>query len=162
MKSPTKIGQTRGGKTLYFLPLSRLSEWPAELRLRSKYIRSFIACDARRLRTSSVKKFSSTVVQQGIVDLTVWGPNSCRGFHVPFFDATRTPKDDYSDWIIAECSQDSLRKSIGYFMTYGRVSRKYRRSCKSLLFVSIGNPTWARSMQRNLKTLRRTIVEYQF
>ncbi len=162
MKNPTKIGQTRGEKTLYFLSLSRLSEWPTELRLRSKYIRSFVACDARRLRPSSVRKFSSMVVQQGIVDLTVWGPNCCRGFHVPFFEATQTPKDDDSDSIIAECSSDSLRKSLSYFMKYGRVSRKYRRSCKSLLFVSIGSSTWAKSMQRSLKTLKRTMIEYEF
>src|SRR5260221_6794507 len=153
MKNPTIIGQTKSGKTVYFLSLSRLSEWPTELHLRSKYIRSFIACDARRLRALYVRKFSLMVVQQRVVELTVWGPNSCRGFHVPFFEATRTPKDDDSDSIIAECNQDSLPKSISYFMTYGRVSRKYRRSCKSLLFVSIGSSTWAKSIQRSLKTL---------
>jgi hypothetical protein len=163
MADPLNIGKTKNGKTLYFLSLSRLNEWPSELRVDSKYIRLFIACDARRVRAAAVRDFSSLAIQQGVVDLSVWGPNCCNGFHIPFVESlivgTPNPKDDLSDLITANCNQNSLRTSIEFFVMFGSASKKFRRSCKSLLFVAVGNSAWANSMQRSLRELKNEIVE---
>ena len=163
MANLSTIGKTRTGKNLYFLSLSRLSEWPTELRVRSKYIRVFMACDARRLRAAQVRGFTLSVIQQGVVDFSVWGPNCCKGFHIPFVESlpaeAANRKDDLSDLITANCNQISLRTSIKFFIMFGRASKKYRRSCKSLLFVSVGNSAWAKSMRRSLRTFKDTIIE---
>jgi hypothetical protein len=163
MADLSTIGKTKTGKTLYFLSLSRLSEWPTELQVRSKYIRVFMACDARRLRTTQVRDFTSSVIQQGVVDFSVWGPNCCKGFHIPFVDAlpaeTPNPKDDLSDLVTADCNQIPLRTSIRHFIMFGCASKKYQRACKSLVFVSVGNSAWAKSMRRSLREFKGTIIE---
>jgi hypothetical protein len=149
MPMPTVIGRTRTGKSLYFMPLSRLSKWPRDLQLESKYIRLFVACDARRLQAARVRSFASLVIQQGVVDLSVWGPKCCEGFHIPFVEALDPNLSD-SALIIANCNRDSLREALSFFIEWGYVSKKYERRSNSLLFVPVGNPVWHRSMRQSL------------
>ena len=150
MQKPTIIGRTRTGKDLYFMPLSRLSEWPKDLQLGSKYIRLFVACDARRMQAARVKYFASLVIQQGVVDVSVWGPKCCEGFHIPFVGAL-DPNIDDSAWISTNCNRDSLGEALSFFIEWGSVSSKYKRNSNSLLFVPVGNPDWRKFMRRSLK-----------
>lgn len=159
MKNPMKLAQTKAGKAYYFLSLSRFGDWPTTLRVGPGHLRLFIACDSRRLRPTNVRDFASVAIQQGVVDLSVWGPNCCKGFHVPFVEALPNSNDDNSNLIIANCTRDSLPESIAFFITWGRASREYRRTCKSLLFVSIGNPAWAKTIQRSLRTFAKTLTD---
>ena len=154
MPTPLNAGKTQSGERLYFLSLARLNEWPSELRVYSKYLRLFIACDAGRLRASEVRDFTALAIRQGLVDLSVWGPSCCKNFHVPFVDAAPLSRNDDSDLIIANCNQCSLPMAVKFFIKFGHVARKYRRHCKSLLFVSIHNSVWAKSIRRSLRELR--------
>jgi hypothetical protein len=150
MSKPKSFGGTGTGKYLYFMPLSRFSEWPKDLQLRSKHIRLFVACDARRLRAATIRQFASLVIQQGVVDVSVWGPNCCEGFHIPFVEAM-DPRLDASALITANCnSRDSLREALSSFIKWGFVSSQYKRTSKSLLFVAVGNPHWSKSVCQGL------------
>jgi hypothetical protein len=149
MPMPTFIGRTRTRKSLYFMPLSRLSNWPRDLQLESKYVRLFVACDARRLQAPRVRSFASQVIKQRVVNLSVWGPKCCEGFHIPFVEALDQNTSD-SALIITNCNRDSLREALSFFIEWGYVSKKYESHSNSLLFVPVGNPVWRKSMRQSL------------
>ena len=145
-----KVGWSREThKTLYFMFLPRLRDWPDDLQLPSKHCGLFLAWDARRIPRAMVQQFGERLIEQGIVKLAVWGPDCCRRVHIPFAeDVIFKMSEDAS--INHDCYSGTLKQALWMFVRWGDVQSRYKRTCRTWLVVAVANRNWSQFIRRSL------------
>jgi hypothetical protein len=162
MPEVIKVGRSKKDhKTLYFMSLPELKEWPVGLRLPSKHFALFLAVDARGTPRAAFKTVGESLVKQGIANLVVWGPDCCRCVHIPFAEDVAfklDPDGPNESSINHDCYSGTLKEALRMFVRWGEVQSRYKRTCRTWLAVAVGNNAWAQSIRRSLGAYTRSSI----
>lgn len=140
-------------RTMLFLELDSLEDWPEELELRSRHFILFLACDASDSEDDDLTGFARKVIEQGMVYLSTWGSDAER-VHDVFdeVDAEVNPDSTPDSVILSEWHEDEpLAEALRFSLATASPAHDFEDSCRATLAVSVGNPDWAEKIRKWLK-----------
>lgn len=137
-------------RTVYFMNLSNLSNWPSRIELASRHFGVLLLCDGRALSTEILSTVAARIIDQGLAYLCVWGPD-CERIHdifdeVLIGDGAEPSRDNP---VVMTTSHDESMEEAVWFALYLSVpAGHYEKTCRSWVVASIGQPEWAEEAMR--------------
>jgi hypothetical protein len=153
---PSVIRQLEiAARTVYFMPLTELSDWPARIELSSRHFGVLLICDGRSIPNSTVFEVARRMVDQGLAYLCAWGPDSER-IHDLFDeeivgDASEPIGDD--SVVMTTWHDESMKEAVWYALYLSAGAGKYEQTCRSWVIVPIANQAWAAEALRLAQSL---------
>jgi hypothetical protein len=133
------------GRTIYFMRLRELNDWPNHLFLASQYFGVLLICDGRMIPNASVFAVADRIIKQGLAYLCVWGPD-CERIHDLFdeklIEAESDPANDGS-LVITTWHDETIEEAVWYslYLTVG--VGKFESTCRSWIIVPVERADWA-------------------
>jgi hypothetical protein len=140
------------GRRLYFVSLSSVDQWPADLRLPSEHFVLFLATDARATADEALLTLALTALAQGLVYLCAWGPDCARLERLFDRAIATTRRDETEDSVILTTShpEESLDQALRYFLHVAFPAADYDEACRSLVLAAVGPEDWVESIRNRL------------
>jgi hypothetical protein len=155
MAAVEKFGKHREtGRTMCFLELDSLEDWPENLRLpKSRHFVLFLALDAKDLADDDVSAFAAKALDQGMVYLSAWGRDAERVHDVcEEAAADWDPDSDSDSAVLSEWHEgEPLSRALWFSVGSAAPAMDYENSCRVTLAVTVGNPDWADQVREWLK-----------
>ena len=146
------------GRTMHFLELDSLEDWPERLAVgKSKHFVLFLALSAEELDDDEVAALAARCLEQGMVYLSVWGDQSER-IHDLFEEASaeRDPDADADTVVLSEWhDEEPLSQAVLYAVSSAWPASTYEKTCTATLVVVVGNPDAADQVRGWLKAPSR-------
>ena len=146
------------GRTMHFLELDSVEDWPEKLALgKSKHFVLFLALGGEELDDDDVEALAKRCFDQGAVYLSVWGDDSER-VHDLFEEgaAERDPDADADTVLLSEWhDEEPLSQAVLYAVSSAYPAAAYEKTCGATLVVVVGNPDAADQVRGWLKAPSR-------
>jgi hypothetical protein len=146
------------GRTMHFLELDSVEDWPEKLALgKSKHFVLFLALSAEELDDDDVEALAKRCFEQGMVYLSVWGNDSER-VHDLFEEAAaeHDPDADADTVLLSEWhDEEPLSQAVLYAVSSAYPAAAYEKTCGATLVVVVGNPDAADQVRGWLKAPSR-------
>jgi len=146
------------GRTMHFLELDSVEDWPERVALpKSPHFVLFLALGGEELADDDVTALAERCLEQGMVYLSVWGPESER-VHDLFEEAAaeRDPDADADTVVLSEWhDEEPLSQAVLYAVSSAWPASAYEKTCAATLVVVVGNPDAADQVRGWLKAPSR-------
>jgi hypothetical protein len=143
-------------RELFVLELDRLEEFPATLRIPTRQFACLLVLDGRQVKAGDVHRCAATLLGQGAVYVSVWGP-ACGRIRALLDDAilfseTETSEDGI---VLTEDHEgEPLEDALVELLERSQPAARYVDSCRATLVVTVNAPGWALACREALSDPR--------
>ena len=146
------------GRTMHFLELDSVEDWPEKIALgKSRHFVLFLALGGEELDEDEIAALARRCFEQGMVYLSVWGDASER-VHDIFEEAAaeHDPDADADTVLLSEWhDEEPLSQAVLYAVSSAYPAAAYEKTCGATLVVVVGNPDAADQVRGWLKAPSR-------
>ena len=143
-------------RELYVLELDRLEELPARLGIPTRHFACLLVLDGRQTKAGDLHRCAASLLDQGAVYLSVWGPDCAR---------IRALLDDAILFFETEAAEDgivltedhegeALEDALVGLLERSQPAARYIDSCRASLVVTVNAPGWALASREALSDPR--------
>lgn len=143
------------GRTIYFMPLRELGDWPERIELSSRHFGVLLLCDARNIPNATVFAVAERMIKQGLAYFCAWGPE-CERVHDLFDEAlvgdgTRAERDD--PVVMTTWHDEPMEDAVWHALYLSVGAGEYERTCRSWVIVPTARQDWAEEALRLAQSL---------
>ena len=143
------------GRTIYFMMLRELSDWPSRIELSSRHFGVLLLCDGRTVSNDAVFSIASRMISQGLAYLCAWGPD-CERIH-DLFDEELVgdggePTSD-NPVVMTTWHDEPMEDAVWYSLYLTVAAGHYEKTCRSWIIVPVARQDWAEESLRLAETL---------
>jgi hypothetical protein len=132
-------------RELFVLELDRLEELPVRLRIPTRHFACLLVLDGRHTKAGDLHRCAASLLDQGAVYLSVWGPGCGRirallDDAILFFETEAT-----EDGIVLteDHEGEALEDALVELLERSQPAARYVDSCRASLAITVNAPGWA-------------------